>query len=154
MAVSCDSIILGSSAGVIFWFNRANQQVSRKSIDDKFVPVTCAAITVSQYGEVLATGNLQGTLAIYSSNPSYSRPVSFQPFACCTTTYEILTSYILLLIFIDLYFAWEAQLTCNSPDLGQQWAALAFWGRGWTSALESFSTWYPSTHQTHSTRRY
>ena len=97
VAVSCDSIVLGSSAGVIFWYNRGNQQVTRKSIDDKLVPVTCAAITLSQYGEALAVGNLQGTLAIFSSNPSYSRPVSFPVFF-------ILHNFKLIIIIVFFFF--------------------------------------------------
>lgn len=76
IAVSCDSIVLGSSAGVIFWFNRSNQQANRKSIDDKFVPVTSLAIAISEYGEALAVGNTKGAVAVFPSNPSQPTPVS------------------------------------------------------------------------------
>ena len=74
--VSCDSIVLGSNAGVLFWFTRSNHNVTRKSVDDKFIPVTALAITLCQYGEVLAAGNLQGTVAIFSASNAQPTPVS------------------------------------------------------------------------------
>lgn len=76
VTVSCDSIVLGSNAGVLFWFSRSNHNVNRKSVDDKFTPVTALAITLCQYGEILAVGNLRGTVAIFSTSVVQSNPVS------------------------------------------------------------------------------
>ena len=71
VTVSCDSIVVGSSAGVVFWFNRGSQLVSRKSINDKFSPITSLAITISEHGdEILAVGDANGLVAIFSSNGS------------------------------------------------------------------------------------
>lgn len=78
VAVSCDSIVIGSSAGVVFWFSRSNQLACRKSIDDKFISVTALAITISEYGEALAVGNAAGVIAVFSSNISLSAPVRRQ----------------------------------------------------------------------------
>lgn len=76
VTVSCDSILLGSNAGVLFWFNRSNHNVNRRNVDDKFIPITALAITVCHYGEVLAVGNLQGTVAIFLASAAQSTPVS------------------------------------------------------------------------------
>lgn len=76
VAVSCDSIVLGSNAGVLFWFSRSNHSVRRKSVDDKFIPVTAVSIALCQYGEILAAGNLQGTVAVFPSNSVQPLPVS------------------------------------------------------------------------------
>lgn len=82
VAVSCDSIVLGSNAGVLFCFTRSNHNVYRKSIDDKFTPVTSLAVTLSQYGEVLAVGNLQGTVAVFSASAAHPTPVNIQFSSC------------------------------------------------------------------------
>lgn len=76
VAVSCDSIAVGSNAGVLFWFNRAVRQVVRKSVDERLTPVTAVALTLCQYGEALAVGNQLGTVAIFTSSSPLSTPVS------------------------------------------------------------------------------
>lgn len=79
VAVSCDSIVIGSNAGVLFWFNRAVQHVIRKSIDERLTPVTAAALTLCQYGEALAVGNQLGTVAVFTSNSPHPAPVKHLP---------------------------------------------------------------------------
>ena len=76
VTISCDSIVLGSNAGVLFWFSRTNHNANRKSVDDRFIPVTALAITLCHYGEILAAGNLGGTVAIFSTSAVQSSPVS------------------------------------------------------------------------------
>lgn len=76
VTISCDSIVLGSNAGVLFWFGRSNHSVNRRSVDDKFIPITALAITLCQYGEILATGNLAGTVAIFSTSAVQSSPIT------------------------------------------------------------------------------
>lgn len=76
VTISCDSVVLGSNAGVLFWFNRNNHNVNRRSVDEKFTPTSALAITLCQYGEILAAGNLAGVVAIFSTSSMQSSPVS------------------------------------------------------------------------------
>lgn len=76
VAISCDSIVVGTNAGVLFWFSRAVQHAVRKNIDERLTPVTSVALTLCQFGEALAVGNQIGTVAVFTSNSRQSTPVS------------------------------------------------------------------------------
>ena len=73
--VTCtrDSLVAGSNAGILFWFDRDSDLVCRKTVDERFLPVTAVALSPT---EKLAAGNQLGSVAIFSSNFSETAPVS------------------------------------------------------------------------------
>ena len=73
--VSCDrdSIVVGSNAGILFWFDRGSDYVYRKTIDERLFSVTAVALSCGY----LAAGNELGLVAVFSPDVSQQGPVSF-----------------------------------------------------------------------------
>lgn len=118
--VTCtqDSLVAGSNAGILFWFDRGSDLVCRKTVDERYLPVTAVALSSK---EKLAAGNQLGSVAVFSSDFSEVTPVS----TWLNLSWCIINNFIIFLSDFSSLFG--ALYSNHFTMLGQGWNPPLIW---------------------------